>query len=153
MKKVHALFLALALVFFATASYAAPPDQGPANGPDPGVRARHMQHREFGAYLDLSKEQRDRMRDVWGRFQADTHDLKYDLMGRRLEMRKLFTDPKVDQTALAAKEKELSGLQQKLMERRTQAMLEWRSVLTPDQIRKLDRMPHRRGMEGGFGMM
>ena len=107
----------------------------------------------FGTHLDLSKEQRDRIRDVWGRYQADTHDLKYDLMGRRLEMRKLFTDPKADQAALVAKEKELSGLSQKLMERRTQAMLEWRSVLTPEQIRKLDRMPHRQGMGRGFGMM
>ena len=62
MKKVHALFLVLALVVFATTTYAASPDQGQANAPDPAIQGRHMQHRPFGSFLDLSKEQRDRMR-------------------------------------------------------------------------------------------
>ena len=68
-------------------------------------------------------------------------------------MRKLFTDPKADQAALLAKERELAALRQKLTEIRVQASLEWRSILTPEQIQKLDRMPRRKGMGRGFGMM
>ena len=34
------------------------------------------------------------------------------------------------------------------MERRAQAMLEWRSILTPEQTQKLDMMPRGRGMSG-----
>jgi Spy/CpxP family protein refolding chaperone len=77
-------------------------------------------------------------------------------MEKRVEMRKLFTDPKADQATLLSKEKELSALREKLMERRAQAMLEWRSILTPEQIQKLDMMPRGRGMSGmgrGRGMM
>jgi Spy/CpxP family protein refolding chaperone len=70
-----------------------------------------------------------------------------------MEMRKLYTDPKADQAALMAKEKELAGLRDKLMERRFQAGLEFRSILTPEQIQKLDRMPHRGMMGRGPNMM
>ncbi len=93
---------------------------------------------------------------MWSRFHTDVHDLRYTLMEKRVEMRKLFTDPKTDQATLLSKEKELGGLRQKLMERRAQAMLEWRSILTPEQIQKLDMMPRGRGMSGmgrGRGMM
>ena len=151
MKKVQALFLVLVLAVFATAAYAAPTDPGQASS-DPGFQGR-THHQSFWSHLDLSKEQKEKMHDVWSRYKADTHDLKYDLMGRRVEMRKLFTDPKVDQAALLAKEKELAALRQKMAERRVQAGLEWRSILTPEQIQKLDGMPHRRGMGRGFGVM
>jgi len=79
--------------------------------------------------------------------------MKYDLMVRRMEMKKLFTDPKADQAALVAKEKELSGVREKLMEKRFQAGLEVRSILTAEQIQKLDRMSHGRRAGRGFGMM
>jgi len=153
MKKIYALFLALALMCLVTAAYADPADQGPAQAPHAGFQGRHMQHRPFMPFLNLSKEQRDKMRDIWSRYKADTHNLKYDLREQRLEMRKLFTDPKTDQAALTAKEKELTGLRDKIGERRFQASLEFRSILTPEQIQKLDRMPHRRRMGRGFGMM
>jgi len=72
-------------------------------------------------------------------------------MEKRVEMRKLFTDPKADQATLLSKERELSAMRQKLMERRAQAILEWRSILTPEQIQKLDMMPRGRGMSGSRG--
>jgi Spy/CpxP family protein refolding chaperone len=56
-------------------------------------------------------------------------------------MRKLFTDPKVDDATLLAKQKELSALRVKLMDRRAQLMIESRKILTPEQIQELDRMP------------
>lgn len=163
MKKVYGLFLVLALVVLAGAVYAAPADREPGRDDGLGAQGGWMHHRgmrgdcigrmAFDSRLDLSKEQKDKMRDIWDRYRADTRNLKYDLMERRVEMRRLFTDPKADQASLLAKEKELAGLRQRLMERRAQATLEWRSILTPEQIEKLDRMPHERGMGRGFGMM
>jgi Spy/CpxP family protein refolding chaperone len=166
MKKVYGLCFVLALVVLATAVYAAPADRGPASGPGWGMqgdcmqqgawgsaRGGSMHHGAFWSRLNLSKEQTDKMRDVWSRYEADTRNLRYDLMARRVEMQRLFTDPKADQASLLAKEKEMAGLRQKLTERRIQATLEWRSLLTPEQMQKLDRMPRGRGMGRGFGMM
>ncbi|OPY62837.1 MAG: zinc resistance protein [Syntrophorhabdaceae bacterium PtaU1.Bin034] len=106
-----------------------------------------------GSYLNFSRDQIAKMRDLWNRYYADTRNLRYDLMQKRIEMRRLFTDPKADSAAIAAKQKEVSAIRQKLVDRRAQAMIEWRGLLTPEQIQKLDTfsMGHR-GMGGGMGM-
>jgi Spy/CpxP family protein refolding chaperone len=152
MKRSCVLVLATFLFVLTTAAFAVPPDpappvppqmQGPWGGP-----ARHR----LAAFLNLTQEQRDKMKEIRSRFQADTHDLKYDIGLKRLEMRKVFTDPKTDDQTLLAKQKELGMLVQKLMERRGQMKIEWRHVLTPEQIQKLDRMPKGRGMRHHPGM-
>ena len=38
------------------------------------------------------------------------------MLQKGLEMHKLFTDPKIDETTLLAKQKEMSSLHQKLMD-------------------------------------
>jgi len=93
------------------------------------------------ARLNLSKEQLSKMRAMADRFFQETRDLRYEVLQKELEMRKLFTDPKVDDVTLLAKQKELSTLHLKLMDRRAQLMIESRKVLTPEQIQELDRMP------------
>jgi len=79
------------------------------------------------------------MREIRDRFWADTHDLRYDMAEKRIEMRKLFTDPKADDAALTATQKELRDIMLKLMDRKAQMKIEWRKVLKPEQIRMLDR--------------
>jgi len=144
-------FVALAGVVFAGA---ANPGQaspgGSANVPGPKGHW-HM----FGSYLGLSQEQKDRMRELRSRYYADTHDLRYDIMQKKVEMRKLFTDPKVSDATLLAKLKELGALRQTLMDKRAKMRIEWRKILTAEQIQKLDRMPMRRGMGHGqrLGML
>ena len=105
-----------------------------------------------GAYLGLSKEQIDKMREMRDRFYNETRDLRYDMAQKRLEMRKLFMDPKTDDATLLAKQKEMSGLRQKLQDRMAQMMIEGRKILTPEQLQKLDRMGMGPGGMG-FGMM
>ncbi len=141
-----------------------PPSQmqgPPGRGPRSGYGPRTGQWYGHGSYLGLTQDQITKMRDVWNRFYLDTRNPRYDLMQKRLEMKRLFTDPKADAAALQAKQRELSALRQKLMDRRAQAVIEWRSLLTPQQIQKLDilSMAHRgMGMRGtgsgwGGGMM
>jgi Spy/CpxP family protein refolding chaperone len=99
--------------------------------------------------LNLTAEQKDKMRELRNRHHAATRDLRYDLAQKRLEMRRLFTDPKTSDQVLLAKEREISALRQKLFDTRAQMKIEWRSILTPEQIQKLDEVPHR-GRGHGF---
>jgi hypothetical protein len=71
---------------------------------------------------------------------------------KRLEVRKLFMDPKTDDATLLAKQKEMSALRQKLQDKMAQMMIEGRKILTPEQLQKLDRMGMGPGGMG-FGMM
>ena len=135
MKRFYLIAFAVLFLGLATFVFAAP-DQG-----SPGHQGFQKDRQQFRSHLNLSKEQIEKMRDIRKRFWADTHDLRYDIREKRIEMGKLFTDPKADEAALSAKQKELQGLIVSLMDRRAQMKLEWRRVLTPEQIAMLDR-PH-----------
>ncbi|HUK99926.1 MAG TPA: Spy/CpxP family protein refolding chaperone [Nitrospirota bacterium] len=107
-------------------------------------------HKEFGfkKYLGLSDEQLAKMKELRDSFRNDTRDLRYNLAIKRLEMRKLFTDPKTDDATLLAKQKEISKLRQQLSDKKAAKKIAWRGILTPEQIAKLDRMPHKRHTKG-----
>ena len=136
MKKFYAMALTLCLIGFATVLFAAPPQAG---SPGPQGFHKDWSHHAFGSCLNLTKEQREKMKEVRQHFLADTHDLKYDIRIKRLEVQKLFTDPKTDDATLLAKEKELNGLKTKLMDRKAEMKVEWRKILTPEQIQMLGR--------------
>ena len=104
----------------------------------------------FAKLLNLSPEQKEKAKELRSRYRSETRDLKYNLAAKRLEMRKLFSDPKAEETALLAKQKELDTLCGQLLEKKSQMKMEWRKILTPEQIARLDQFPHRHGMRG-FG--
>jgi Spy/CpxP family protein refolding chaperone len=112
-----------------------------ANGP---VREKFI----LAKYLNLSPEQKGKMKESRNNYTSETRDLRYDLAAKRLDMRKLFTDPKTDEAALLVKQKELNTLRQQLLEKMSQMKIEWRKILTPEQITKLDQMPYERGVKG-----
>ena len=58
------------------------------------------------------------MKELKKSFWADTHDLRYDIKMQRVEVRKLFTDPKTEDVTVLAKEKELNDLRHQLMDRK-----------------------------------
>ncbi len=95
----------------------------------------------IGAYLGLTHAQFDKLRDLRTRFYRESRDLRYDYFQKQLEMRKLFADPKVAESRLMEKEKELSPIRQKLMDKVAQTIIEGRKVLTPEQMEKLDQLP------------
>lgn len=99
-------------------------------------------------YLNLSSEQKEKMKESRSSYKSETRDLRYDLAAKRLEMRKLFTDPKTDEATLLAKQKELNTLRQQLLEKKSQMKIEWRKILTSEQITKLDNIPHGWSAEG-----
>jgi len=132
MKKTSIIIIAVLVSLALVASvYAAPSDDKPGHGKKFG----------FKKYLNLSDEQLAKMKELRNRFRNETRDLRYGLAIKRLEMRKLFTDPKTDDATLLAKQKEISKLRQQLSDKRARMKIEWRKILTPEQIAKLDRMP------------
>jgi Spy/CpxP family protein refolding chaperone len=149
MKKWQVMLLALFLVGLASAVFAAPPDPEPA-GPQgvSGPWGRGGSQQRFRSWLNLTQEQKDKMRELRSRYYADTHDLRYDIRIKRVEMQKLFTDPKVDDATLLGKGKELNALKLKLMDRKAQMKVEWRKILTPEQIQKLGAFSRRHRHHG-----
>ncbi len=173
MKKLFVSVTAVVFVFMAVVAFAQAPGSGPATGPSsknpegyrgPGPQGgpRGQQgvqpgwghfHGGLGeSWLGLSKDQIDKMQALRDRFYNDTRDVRYDMAQKRLEMRKLFMDPKTDDATLLAKQKEMSGLRQKLQDRMAQMMVEGRKILTPEQLQKLDRSGMGPGGGMGFGM-
>ena len=139
MKKWHIVALALLFVGLATISFAELRNQTPPTKP-----ADFQGQRDYppaiGSYLNSVERTEDRMREMRDRFSSDSRDLRYSILEKQLEVRKLFTDPKADSAVLLAKQKELNVLRHKLMDMRAQMRIEWRGILTTEQISKL--RPH-----------
>ena len=108
-------------------------------------QAKCCQNKKLGMvkFLNLSEDQIAKMKELRVRFHNDTRDLRYNLAIKRVEMRKLFTDPNSTDPVILAKQKEVNGLRMQLMEKMGQMKIEWRKILTPEQIAKLDRLPHK----------
>jgi len=136
MKKFHSILLGLLFVGLTTMAFAAPPDPG---RPGQGFH-KHPGSHWFGPHLNLTQEQKEKMKELRQRFFADIHNLRYDIRIKKLEAQKLFGDPKTDDASLLAKEKELNGLKLKLMDEKAEMKVEWRKILTPEQIQMIDRM-------------
>lgn len=117
-----------------------------------GVEGRHhlVGHGPGGRFyalasrLDLTQEQIDRLYDLQSRQISETAPIRNELLQKRLEMRKMFTDPANDEASILAKQREIEVIQQKLREKVTQFRLEQRRVLTPDQLKQLNEMASQR---------
>ena len=139
MKKLCIITLVLAVMVLTTAAFAASPDSS-----QPGSQGFQKHHGcgQCGHALNLTEDQKAKMKEVMKNFQAATHDLRYDISIKRIEVKKLFTDPKTDDATLLAKEKELNGLKAQLVDKKAEMKVEWRKILTPEQIQMLDRIHH-----------
>ncbi len=139
MKKSFIAFIVLAVsLAIISSAYAFQPDD------------RQDMHKKFcfKKYLNLSDEQMAKMKELKNSFRNDTRDLRYSLEIKRIEMRKLFTDPKTDDATLLAKQKEINDIRQQFMEKKAQMKIDWRKILTPEQIAKLDKIHHKCHMKG-----
>lgn len=109
---------------------------GKAGGGDglmPGLRHQGRMAR----ILDLTKEQMDKIAELQKKYVDQVKSLREDLFRKRVEARNLFADPKADEGAIVAKEKEMNATREKLHDSLVQFRLEQRKVLTPEQLKKL----------------
>ncbi|OPY83965.1 MAG: zinc resistance protein [Syntrophorhabdus sp. PtaU1.Bin153] len=143
MKKWHLVIVVALCIGLATTVYAFGPGHryaaagwgghGPCYG-GPGFGGGPL------AGLDLTKEQASQLWQIREKHHSDTRSLRYEMFQKRLELRKLYADPKADEALMLAKQKEINTLQQKMADKRAQLQFEERKVLTPDQIKKLNEM-------------
>ncbi len=136
------MILILGMVAFiaigASYVYAAGPGSGPGNRPGWGS----------ANWSSLTPEQQTKFRELRQKFDDETAQLKGNILTKRLELRSLWRNPKADPKAILEKEKELTGLQDKLRDKRVQFRLEARKLLTPEQIAQFGPSW---GMDRGFG--
>jgi len=109
--------------------------QGPGFGGPMGMSAN----------LNLSKEQTEKMWQLKEKFHNDTQKLRFELFQKRVELKDLYADPKVDEATLITKQKELNTLRQNLQDKMSQMRIEQRRILTPEQIKKLSETPKGHG--------
>jgi zinc resistance-associated protein len=133
------LFLGLALV--ATVALAWGPGFGPFGrgfgGPAYGVPP----------ISNLTAEQSAQIQALREGFLKEIEPLQKELYTKGMELRNLWPNPKADQAAIAAKQKEIFNLQSQLQEKATNLGLEIRKVLTPEQLAQLPAF----GPGAGFG--
>jgi len=140
-KTIIALGLVAVVVLGVTYAYA----QGPGFGPGSGPRHRGM-HESWGYGKDypLTPEQKAKFQELRQRFSGENAKLTGAIVTKRLELRSLWTDPKVDSKAILDKERELRDLQNQMRDKTVQMRLEARKFLTPEQITNF-------GPGGGMG--
>jgi Spy/CpxP family protein refolding chaperone len=125
------LVLAVAVTAFAHGRTSVP---GSDDALGPGADGYGM---KMARYLDLSKEQVDKMGELRKKYSQDLRALRGELAQKRLEARNLFSDAAADEGTIMAKQKEMDVLRQKLRDDLSQLRLEQRRVLTPEQLKRL----------------
>ncbi len=107
------------------------------------LTANEAGRRVLAQRLRLSPEQIERLERIREGFERRTRTTRYDLLQRRIEMQRLFSDPAANQAVLAAKQKEFGALLRDLMDETTKAATEARGLLRPEQIERLDAVMER----------
>jgi Spy/CpxP family protein refolding chaperone len=119
------------------------PGGGDGFGPSGGHNGRGM-----ARYLDLTKEQTDKLTDLRKKHFEEMKPVRDELFQKRQEMKQLFADPQAKEEAILAKQKEISGLHQKMSEKAMQFRLDARKVLTPEQLKKMGEFKPKFGHHG-----
>jgi Spy/CpxP family protein refolding chaperone len=129
MKKttIIVLSLTLALALMTSAALAWGPGRGYGMGPGYGTPA----------IPNLTAEQSSQIQALQKAHMDEIAPLQEELLKKRTELRSLWLTPNPDQTAIAAKQKEILNLQANLQEKGTNFRLEISKLLTPEQQAQL----------------
>jgi Spy/CpxP family protein refolding chaperone len=124
----------------------------------------HQKGMMSGKDFSLTPEQKASLRELKRKFKLENGQLIGALVGKKIELNALWTDPKADPKVIAEKEKEFGALKFQIRDKAIQFRLEARKFLTPEQIAKFGarwgmgrygrhHMMGREGMMGSGGMM
>ena len=168
MKKILIVLGMVAFCFLTVTNVPAQGMPGFHNPPGPPMPPFHRGAPEKGP--SLTPEQQTKFQELTQKFNEETAALKGSLLGKRLELQALWSNPKAEQDTLMAKEREMRDLQNQMDEKTLQHKLETRKLLTPEQISQFGqsmgrgpffgrgpmrdhnmRMHHRRGPRMGMG--
>jgi Spy/CpxP family protein refolding chaperone len=115
MKKVYVVLVAVFFVALSTTAFAFGPGFGPMDRGGCGMYQAYA--RGFGAGLNLSKNQLDKMWELGEKHRTDTQATRREMFQKNMELRTMYTDPKADDAAILAKQKEVNALRQKLQDK------------------------------------
>ena len=148
MKKttIVGLGLILVLALVATVALAWRPGFGPGFGRGFGGPA-------YGVppIPKLTAEQSAQIQALRDGFLKETEPLQKELWTKRTDLRTLWSDPKTDPAAIAAKQKEIWDVQSQIQEKASNLGLEIRKVLTPEQLAELPAFSQGAGLGPGAG--
>jgi Spy/CpxP family protein refolding chaperone len=108
----------------------------PMAGPPPMMSPHPMDGPPLCDKLNLSTEQMDKMWQLEEKLRSDTGTMRYEVFKREMELKKLYTDPKVEDAIILAKQKELSAVREKVDMKMMEFMLAQKKILTAEQLKK-----------------
>ncbi len=91
----------------------------------------------WAADLDLTAEQTAKLQDHRKAFFKDTAGIRTDIFEKKQNMDVLMLEPTVDAQKAKTLQAEISALKAQMAQKRLQAQLDARAVLTPEQIKLL----------------
>jgi len=100
------------------------------------------------AYLNLTDQQVDRLHQISVDSEKASVKTRADLELRRIELRELWRADNPDHDAVMKKVQEISELRGQMMKQHMETLLTARSVLTPEQQKKLRFFRENRGFGG-----
>lgn len=112
----------------------------PGGAQEERLRPGPMMHRmmeDWTRRLNLSAEQRARIKELREAYLRDTLPWRNNLVVKRFDLRNMMCLPKPDPDQVLLRQREISELQARIQERFIRHQLEMRQVLTPEQIRLL----------------
>lgn len=101
-----------------------------------GQGFKQASDRGFFRELDLTSEQQQKLLAIRQDFQKETQSLRFDLQKKQLELRQLWSAESLNQNAIEAKEKEVTGLRVQLANKARVMQEKMKKVLTADQLKK-----------------
>lgn len=107
------------------------------------------------AARDLTREQRERMRQMSNKLSNDTAFTRARMAEKRLELKRAARDPNTCPYTTQKLENELATLQQELFAKIQRTHSGQSRLLTPEQANRFDETPYKNGFkanrEGGYG--
>ena len=145
MKRVAVLGVSVVLVVLAlgTVKWAAGQAEGRPHWrmAGPGHEAERLlgmlDNERVKATLGLTDDQANRLRQITVEMEKTAIKTKADLAVRRIELRELLKADNPDRDAVMKKVQEVSDLTGQLMQQHVQALLSAKTVLTPEQQKKI----------------
>ncbi len=128
---------------------------GRRGGHDGGFGGRmfgFLRNERMKAALGLTEEQAEKLRQTFMEARKAGIRTRADLQIRRMELHELLRAEKTDRDAAMKKVQEISDLRAQMMRQHIESMLTAKTILTPEQQKKIHSiMEHRRSMRGeGF---
>ena len=93
---------------------------------------------KFFENLNLTSEQQQKLLVIRQDFQKETQPLRFEIQKKQLELRQLWSAESLNQSVIESKEKEVTGLRVQMVNKARTMQDKMKSVLTADQLKKLD---------------